>query len=154
MKLKRREFLRGSAAVAAGLAVQPARAKEKPCAEQAIADFSVESPEQHASDLQSLGHREQLLMPHALYRELQLGRVLPGGWLREELSKQATHLAIPQSNFCFPFDRQHWASNERGQEVESRNGGTSWYPWEQTGYWTDGAYRCAALLNDTHLLRR
>jgi hypothetical protein len=154
MKLKRRQFLGSSAVAVAGLAMRSVGAEEKTYEEQVNADSLADIPRQHPSDLQSLGRREQLLMPHALYRELQLGRVLPGGWLWEELSKQATHLSVPQSNFCFPFDRRYWASNERGQEEESRNGGTSWYPWEQTGYWTDGAYRCAALLNDTHLLRR
>jgi uncharacterized protein len=101
-----------------------------------------------------LGRREELLTPHAIFRELQLGTVRPEGWLKRELIKQVTHLTIPQNDFCFPFDRRYWASNERSQAEESRNGGTRWYPWEQMGYWTDGAYRSAAILNHEHLKRR
>jgi hypothetical protein len=155
VKLKRREFLFGSAAAVASLAVPSVNAEERPCREQVPDSFPVDARDRPLSEiLKPLGCREQLLMPHAALRELQLGRVLPAGWLKEELTTQLTKLAIPQSNFCFPFDRRYWASNERGQDQESRNGGTSWYPWEQMGYWTDGAYRCAALLEEGHLLRR
>jgi uncharacterized protein len=101
-----------------------------------------------------LGRREELLTPHAIFRELQLGTVRPEGWLKRELIKQVTHLTMPQNDFCFPFDRRYWASNERSQAEESRNGGTRWYPWEQMGYWTDGAYRSSAILGHEHLKRR
>jgi hypothetical protein len=101
-----------------------------------------------------LGKRDELLMPHARFRELQLGSVLPDGWLRVELDQQAAGFTRHQSDFSFPFDRRYWASNERGQDEESRSGGTFWYPWEQVGYWTDGGYRCARLTGDSHLKRR
>jgi len=37
------------------------------------------------------------------------------------------------------------------QAEESRNGGISWYPWEQMGYGQTEQYRCAALLQDAPL---
>jgi uncharacterized protein len=70
------------------------------------------------------------------------------------LEKQANGITGPQTDFCFPFDRRYWASNERGQDVESRHGDKFWYPWEQMGYWVDGAYRCAKLIEDSHLRNR
>ena len=101
-----------------------------------------------------LGQRAKFLLPYAAFRELQLGSVRPGGWLRDELVKQADGFSGHQPDFCFPFDRHYWAGNELGQDQESRNGGIFWYPWEQMGYWTDGAYRCAKLIDDACLRQR
>lgn len=101
-----------------------------------------------------LSQRQKFLLPHAAFRELQLGHVRPEGWLRDQLEKQANGFTGHQPDFCFPFDRHFWAGNERGQDQESRNGGIFWYPWEQMGYWTDGAYRCAKLIDDDRLRRR
>jgi hypothetical protein len=70
------------------------------------------------------------------------------------LTKQSRGFTGHQPDFCFPFDRHYWAGNERGQDQESRNAGIFWYPWEQMGYWTDGAYRCAKLIDDARLRQR
>ena len=146
----RREFLRGSlAAVAAGLtAASPLRD-----AGASTSSVTIDSPRHQGSEDPPpiLGERRKFLTPYAVFRELQLGSVIPQGWLLEELTKQANRLSRPQSDFAFPFDRRYWASNERGQNEESRNGGIFWYPWEQMGYWADGSYRCAKLTNDGHL---
>ena len=95
-----------------------------------------------------------MFLPHAVFRQLQLGSVRPEGWLCKELVKQAHGITGHQPDFCFPFDRHYWAGNERGQDQESRNGGIYWYPWEQVGYWADGAYRCAQLAEDDGLRNR
>jgi hypothetical protein len=151
VRLQRRNFLKSTASAVAGLAVSPPLAR---CLPSDRDSGAVNSDQLKASSPVPLGRREELLMPHAIFRELQLGTVRPAGWLEQELLKQVTNLTIPQNNFCFPFDRRYWASNERSQAEESRNGGTHWYPWEQMGYWTDGAYRSAAILNHEHLKRR
>jgi len=103
---------------------------------------------------EALGLRDKFFMPRASLRELQLGSIRPEGWLRDELVRQANGITGHQPEFCFPFDRHYWAGNERGQDLESRNGGIFWYPWEQAGYWTDGAYRCARLIDDAALRKR
>ena len=95
--------------------------------------------------------KRTILIAHAAFRELQLGQVRPEGWLRGELVKQVNGFTGHQPDFCFPFDRRYWAGNERGQDQESKNGGIFWYPWEQMGYWTDGAYRSAKLIDDDRL---
>ena len=150
--IDRRDFLRSSLAAAAGLRLPVAEnfgaVRPSPSDEQNTDNsVSVSAP-------QSLGERDRLLAPYARFRELQLGSVRPEGWLKKEMVKQANGITLPQTDFCFPFDRRYWASNERGQDEESRNGGTFWYPWEQAGYWTDGAYRCAKLIDDSHLRSR
>lgn len=151
VRLRRRDFLRGTAVAAAGWAISPADAEVAPCsASQGAVPVEPSAGEPPAP----LGTREQLLMPHAIFRELPLGTVFPEGWLKQELRKQASNLTLPQNDFCFPFDRRYWASNERSQKQESRNGGTRWYPWEQMGYWTDGAVRSSVLLHHEHLRRR
>ncbi len=90
-------------------------------------------------------------MPYAVFKELPLGKIKPEGWLRTLLIKQANGITGHQPEFCFPFDRNYWQGNEQGQDKESNNGGTFWYPWEQEGYRIDGAYRCAVLIDDNNL---
>jgi len=144
--MDRRDFVRRSLTTAtfAGLSA---------AASQFANPFPATAATHQVTPPEVLGQRDKLLMPHAVFREMQLGSVLPEGWLRQELNKQANGITGHQPDFCFPFDRHYWDSNERGQDQESRNGGIFWYPWEQMGYWTDGAYRCARLIDD-HRLRR
>lgn len=150
--LGRRDFLRGSFTVGAGLSLpgkEFLHGEDRPTAGYVRPAAAVMEPPP-----ESLGQRDTLLAPFAKFRELQLGSVRPQGWLKSELIKQASGITRPQTDFCFPFDRRYWASNERGQDLESRHGGHFWYPWEQMGYWVDGAYRCAKLIDDSHLRNR
>lgn len=147
----RRKFLLGSLATAATLGI-PSSASARQDSNDS-SDIPKEKLQRNGPP-ESLGARESLLTPFAAFRELQLGSVRPDGWLLCELKKQVNGITIHQPDFCFPFDRRYWASNERGQDVESRNGGVFWYPWEQMGYWVDGAYRCARLTDNLHLHRR
>jgi hypothetical protein len=150
----RRDFLRASVAAALPVPSSAARALANDDRSQASRMGAKEASGQKSRGAPlALGRREDLLMPHAVFRELQLGSVRPEGWLRNAMMKQARGITGHQPDFCFPFDRRYWNSNERGQEQESRNSGTFWYPWEQMGYWVDGAYRCARLIDDERLRR-
>jgi hypothetical protein len=156
-KIGRRNFLAGSLAAAATLGLPPGSRAARSTADSPEVDSKKPQPISHSqldNPPDTLGTRESLLTPFAVFRELQLGSVRPEGWLLREMTKQANGIATHQPDFCFPFDRRYWASNERGQDEESRNGGTFWYPWEQMGYWVDGAYRCAKLTENPHLRRR
>lgn len=156
-KIGRRDFLRGSLATAtiAGLSTPaPTLGAVSLTSSHSPGSVPASIVQKNPAAPKPLGLRERFLMPYAVFRELQLGSVLPEGWLRLELTKQADGITGHQPDFCFPFDRRYWDSNERGQDVESRNGGIFWYPWEQMGYWTDGAYRCAKLINDARLQAR
>ena len=156
-KFGRRRFLLGSLAAAATAGLPTPAPSQQTAGDssdvpvgktQALLHRKVNNPPE------MLGTRESLLTPFAVFRELQLGSVRPEGWLLEEMTKQVSGITMHQPDFCFPFDRRYWASNERGQDQESRNGGIFWYPWEQMGYWVDGAYRCAKLTENADLCRR
>jgi hypothetical protein len=152
----RRDFLRRSlatATVASLSAASPALQAVALASEDQTSPARNKVTEKLNLPPKPLGQRDKFLMPHAVFCELQLGSVRPEGWLRDELTKQANGITGHQPDFCFPFDRRYWDSNERGQDQESRNGGIFWYPWEQMGYWTDGAYRCSKLI-DHHRLRQ
>jgi hypothetical protein len=147
-KFGRRRFLLDSLATAATLGLPtpaPSQQTARNSSDVPVRKSRALSCRKDNNPPEMLGKRESLLMPFAVFREMQLGSVRPEGWLLEEMTKQANGIAIHQPDFCFPFDRRYWASNERGQDQESRNGGIFWYPWEQVGYWVDGAYRCAKL---------
>lgn len=76
-------------------------------------------------------------------RVLPPGAVQPDGWLRGYLEKQASQLGSKLPQVSFPFTGAYWAEE---QEAES------WAPWEQKGYWIDGATRLALVLQDQELL--
>jgi uncharacterized protein len=89
------------------------------------------------------------LATHAAFHSLAAGDVRAGGWLHLYLEKQAQQLGSHLPEVSWPFTAPYWA----GEEAPGPNGG-GWGPWEQMGYWIDGALRCALILQDENLLRR
>ncbi len=87
------------------------------------------------------------MKPFAVFDEVQLSQVEPEGWLRAYLEKQARGLTGHMAAAGYPFDTKGWGSLEH-----ITGGAEGWWPYEQTGYWTDGAVRCAHLLRDPQLL--
>ena len=76
-------------------------------------------------------------------RALPPGAVRPEGWLRGYLEKQAAELGSKLPQVSWPFTSAYWAEEQEGE---------SWWPWEQTAYWIDGATRLALVLEDEELL--
>lgn len=76
-------------------------------------------------------------------RALAPGAVRPEGWLRGYLEKQAAELGSKLPQVSWPFTKAYWAEEQEGE---------SWWPWEQKGYWIDGATRLALVLKDEQLL--
>jgi uncharacterized protein len=91
------------------------------------------------------------LAPHACLRELAPGAVRPEGWLREMLEKQAAQLGSKLPQISWPFTGAYWAGEEKDESVKA---GQSWFPWEQKGYWIDGAVRLAIVLEDKALMQQ
>jgi hypothetical protein len=89
---------------------------------------------------------------YAALQSLRPGCIRPEGWIRLYLQKQASQLGISLPAASEPFDGAYWAGEEK---YDTEGGGIeqSWWPWEQKGYWIDGALRCALLLNDEVLLK-
>jgi hypothetical protein len=75
---------------------------------------------------------------------LSPGAVTPEGWLGLYLNKQAKGLSLHLPEVARPFTGAFWA----GEENYDR-----WWPWEQKGYWTDGALRCALVTGDEQLMK-
>src|SRR3979490_3332428 len=143
-KIGRRDFLRGSLATAtiAGLSAPSALEVVPLTSANGPGSQPTQGTQKKANVSRTLGLREKFFMPYAVFRELQFGSVRPEGWLRLELTKQANGITGHQPDFCFPFDRRYWDSNERSQAAATPNWGIFWYPWEQMGYWTDGRQPC------------
>ena len=81
----------------------------------------------------------------ARLKELAPGSIQPKGWLGLYLNKQAAALALSLPDVSWPFTAGYWEGEEQAE---------SWWPWEQTAYWVDGATRCALATGDTELLQR
>jgi DUF1680 family protein len=81
---------------------------------------------------------------HALFRSLPPGAVKPEAWLGLYLQKQAQGLSLHLPEVSWPFTGAFWAGEEKAP---------SWWPWEQRGYWIDGALRCALVTGDQQLLQ-
>ena len=81
---------------------------------------------------------------HGTFRSLAPGAVSPEGWLDLYLNKQATQLSLHLPEVSWPFTGAYWSGEENYE---------SWWPWEQKGYWIDGALRCALAARNQDLLR-
>ncbi len=88
---------------------------------------------------------------YARLGELPLTAVAPDGWTHECLDGQRTGLTGHPHVSGYPFNSPMWNGT-----VHRPTGhwGDAWWPYEQTGYYIDGAIRCAHLLNDRTLLKR
>jgi hypothetical protein len=91
------------------------------------------------------------IMPHAQLRELAPGAMQPEGWLRGMLEKQAAQLGSKLPQVSWPFTGAYWAGEEKDESIKP---GQSWFPWEQKGYWIDGAVRLALVLGDDQLIEQ
>lgn len=86
--------------------------------------------------------------PHGEFSELPLPEIKPRGWLKTWLQNQAAGLTGHPEEHGFPFDRKLW------DEADPAKQHSDWSRYEQTGYWVDGAIRCAALIDDAALRRK
>lgn len=81
--------------------------------------------------------------------EERLSAIHPEGWLRRYLEMQRDGLTGHMEAAGYPFDTDGWAD----ASIPS-NQGDAWWPYEQTGYWVDGAIRCGHLLRDAYLIEK
>ncbi len=79
---------------------------------------------------------------HAVLHTLSPGAVQPEGWLRKHLERQS-ELCSKLPQISWPFSESYWAGMEDAD---------AWWPWEQVGYWIDGATRLAVVLQDRALM--
>jgi uncharacterized protein len=77
--------------------------------------------------------------------------IKPDGWLKTYLVKQASQLGYYLPKVSKPFSYAYWEGEEKLHEKLQPN--EYWWPWEQKGYWIDGALRCAILTGDSKLMQ-
>lgn len=70
----------------------------------------------------------------------------PQGWLKQYLVNQKNGLTGNLESAGYPFNSAGW-----GTQVKDSS---SWWPYEQTGYWIDGMITTGHLLKDTALLSK
>jgi len=90
------------------------------------------------------------LLPYAYFQPLPLRSVRSSGWLHDLLQRQAAGLAGNVAVSGYPYGYKFWGSQE--DDIKGSYG--TWWPYEQTGYWIDGALKCAYLVADADLYRQ
>ena len=94
-----------------------------------------------------------------MYSELKFSQIKANGWVREYLNTQATGMTGELGRIGHPFTGHTWdASPEEAESaldhfiggLNSKN--DAWVPFEQTGYWIDGAIRAGHLADNEKLL--
>ena len=94
-----------------------------------------------------------------MYTELNFREIKADGWVKEYLNTQATGLTGKLGSIGHPFTLPSWdATREESEnDLEHFIGGLNskndaWVPFEQTGYWIDGAIRAGHLADNDALL--
>jgi hypothetical protein len=82
---------------------------------------------------------------HGQFAELPVGSVTPRGWIKGWLQRQADGLTGHPENMAYPFDTCMYAGKIPPPPVRN---GEAWWPYEQSGYFTDGAVRLNHLIDD------
>ena len=130
----RRQFIKQSALfVGAGMAFPALRA----FAADTNAPVAAPPP-----DLAPPGH---LKVPwRGQFSELPVGSVTPRGWIKGWLRRQAEGLTGHPENMAYPYDTCMVAGKIPPPSVPH---GEAWWPYEQSGYFVDGAVRLGHLID-------
>jgi len=82
------------------------------------------------------------------FNKIKITDIHPEGWIKEFLVRQKEGLTGHIEVAGYPYDTKMWAT-------EKIKGSTkAWWPYEQTGYYIDGANRLGYLLDDASLKER
>jgi hypothetical protein len=90
------------------------------------------------------------MLPFSRFHPLTLREVRPAGWLQVFLERQSTGLTGNVAVSGYPYGYKFWGS----KEDDTKGSYGDWWPYEQTGYWIDGALKCGYLAGDTGLYRQ
>ena len=90
------------------------------------------------------------MLPFSRFQPLTLREVRPAGWLQDFLERQSTGLTGNVAVSGYPYGYKFWGS----KEDDTKGSYGDWWPYEQTGYWIDGALKCGYLAGDTGLYRQ
>ena len=76
--------------------------------------------------------------------------IRPAGWLQDFLEHQVTGLTGNVAVSGYPYGYKFWGS----LDDTPKGSYDTWWPYEQTAYWIDGALKCAYLVGDDDLYRQ
>jgi hypothetical protein len=86
-------------------------------------------------------------LPFSRFQPEPMRNVRPAGWLHNFLERQSSGLTGNVEVSGYPYGYKFW-----GSQVEDIKGSYgSWWPYEQTAYWIDGALKCGYLVEDANL---
>ena len=95
-----------------------------------------------------------------MYTELNFSQIRARGWVKRFLENQAKGMTGELGNIGSPFSDPSWDATKKqaDEDVEHFIGGLNsqndaWVPFEQNGYWIDGAIRAGLLADNEKLLR-
>jgi uncharacterized protein len=130
----RREFLiRSMMGVAAGLAVN-------------MGGRGILALDAESNDLAAFAAPGEFKVKyHGKFAELPLGAVKPRGWIKQWLLRQADGLTGHPENLAYPFDTCMYSGKIPAPPVKH---GEDWWPYEQSGYFVDGATRLNHLIEN------
>lgn len=86
-----------------------------------------------------------MLAQYSKLNEVKASSIIPKGWIEEYLVRQQNGLTGNVTVQGYPYTTNMWNGI-----IPNAN---SWWPYEQTGYYLDGAYKLGVLLNDATLTR-
>lgn len=81
---------------------------------------------------------------HGHFTELPVGAVQPRGWIKNWLLRQADGLTGHPENLAYPYDTCMYAGKVPPPPVKQP---ALWWPYEQSGYFVDGATRLSHLID-------
>ena len=81
---------------------------------------------------------------YGVFRELPVGAVKPKGWIESWLHRQADGLTGHPENMGYPYNTCMYTGHIPQPPVEH---GETWWPYEQSGYFVDGAVRLGHLID-------
>ena len=76
------------------------------------------------------------------------------GWAKEFIKRQEDGLTGHPEQSGYPFNTGMWTGPMDVADREFGQYGSGWWPYEQTGYYLDGALRCGYINQSTEMLER
>ncbi len=132
MSITRRNFLAASASLAGGLFIVRTCLGQAPTtAPGVILDFAPPG--------------EMKSQYFGAFSELPVGAVAPRGWIKDWLQRQVDGLTGHPENLAYPYDTCMYAGKIPPPPVAH---GQSFWPYEQSAYFLDGAVRLSHLIDD------
>ncbi|HEY9076017.1 MAG TPA: beta-L-arabinofuranosidase domain-containing protein [Anaerolineaceae bacterium] len=89
-------------------------------------------------------------LPYSRFHFSSLNEIRPAGWLQDFLHRQSTGLTGNVAVSGYPYGYKFWGS--KADQIQGSY--STWWPYEQTAYWIDGALKCGFLAGENALYQQ